>query len=254
MMQLQSPMRTHLLAFTLLTSLAVGGCAWDSEAPAPQPKPLPLPSSDFATKAIYPSTSAQADGANLTVYAALLAQNAFLKLGPTDTLSATVGDAPEQPLLSQGQTYEPHYFATVAAPTVKTDVTIVLRRDHGEVARIALTVPAPFSVSNTPTSVHSGDKVSLAIAPEPVDGDGSWWVILEGPCADRLVLPGTFTNGKLVFDGSGLKQAKNAAASCEVTAKLQHFHVGKADDTFQQPFFSDVLGLQEQRFMATVTF
>ena len=165
-----------------------------------------------------------------------------------------MGDAPEQPLLPQGQTYEPHYFATVPAPQAKTDVTIFLRRDHGEVAKIGLTVPAPFAVSGAPASVHTGDKVSLGIAPEPVEGDGGWWIILEGTCADRLYMLGSFVNGKLVFDGATLKQAKNAAASCAVTAKLQHFYVGKADDAFQQPFFSDVVGVREQRFSATVTF
>ncbi|HEX7604993.1 MAG TPA: hypothetical protein VF316_25425 [Polyangiaceae bacterium] len=246
-------MNTKLL-LPLFASLALAGCAADPEPVVTPPKPVPLPSSDFETKAIYPSTSAQADGANLTVYAALLAKNAFLKLGPTDALSVVVGDAPEQPLLSQGQTYEPHYFATVTAPAAKTDVTIFLRRDKGEVAKIALTVPSPFTLSGAPASVHSGDKLSLGITPEPVDGDGGWWLILEGTCADRLYMLATFTNGKLVFDGSTLKQAKNAAASCPVTAKVQHFYVGKADDAFQQPFFSDVVGLQEQRFSADLTY
>jgi hypothetical protein len=109
-------------------------------------------------------------------------------------------------------------------------------------------------VSNAPTAVHTGDKLSLDITPEPVADDGGWWLILEGTCADRLYMLATFTNGKLVFDGSGLKQAKNAAPSCAVTAKVQHFYVGKADATFQQPFFADVVGLQEQRFSATLTF
>ena len=122
-------MNTKLLLLPLFASLTLAGCTVEPEPAVTPAKPVPLPSSDFDTKAIYPSTSAQSDGANLTVYAALLAKNAFLKLGPTDTLSAVVGDAPEQPLLSQGQTYEPHYFATVTAPQVKTDVTIFLRRD-----------------------------------------------------------------------------------------------------------------------------
>ena len=253
MVQTPTLMKTHLL-FPLVASLALAGCTVEPAPPATAPKPLPLPSSDFDTKAIYPSTSAQSDGTYLTVYAALLAKDAFLKLGPTDALSVAVGDAPEQPLLSQGQTYDPHFFATVPAPKTKTDVTIFLRRAQGEVSKIALTVPSAFSVSGTPASVHAGDKVSLGIAPEPVVDDGAWWVILEGPCADRLYMLATFANGKLVFDGSGLKRAKNAAASCAVTAKVQHFYVGKADAAFQQPFFSDVVGLQEQRFAATLAF
>ena len=109
-------------------------------------------------------------------------------------------------------------------------------------------------MSGAPASVHTGDTLSLAITPEPVDGDGGWWIILDGTCATSLYMPGSFSNGKLVFDGSGLKQAKNAAASCPVTAKVQHFYVGKADDAFQQPLFSDVVGLQEQRFAADLTY
>lgn len=217
------------------------------------PSDAPKLSSTVPTSGIYPSTSAQSDGANLTVYAALLSGK-FLTLGGEDRLSAIVGAGSELPLtLEPSSGSSPHYSLTMAAPDQQTDVTIHLSREKGEIDSIHLSVPGPFSLGATPMSLAPAQKLSIAVTPPPAAGE-SWIAYVDGPCTDgAFPLIASTQGGQLQIDPSALLRPKNAAGTCSVTVKIQHQATGKADAAFSAPFSSDIVGVQERRFLATFT-
>lgn len=244
----------YLLLASLLLPL-VPACAIDTTN-EPPPKELPKPSTDFTNDKIYPSSSAQDDGKNLTVYAALLANGKFLTLGTTDRLVAKVGAGPDVVLQSQGQVYDPHYFATVPTTKEKLDVVLTLDREGtANDAKVELHVPEAFDLDGSlPKDVKQGGTFELGVVPAPVKDDGIYWAIFEGDCVNTgATALGTITpQGKLSFAIGANTLKKDGAASCQATVKVQHVLTGKADSAFSQPSPLDAIGLRERRFTATL--
>lgn len=243
-----------LLLASLFVALAPA-CVIKSDS-TPPPKELPKPSTDFATNKIYPSTSAQDDGTNMTVYAALLANGKFLTLGATDRLVAKIGTGPELVLQSQGQTYDPHYFATVTSTKDKLDVVVTLDRagsadDHS----VTLHVPAGFDLDGAlPSEVKQGIGFDVGVLPAPVKDDSLWWAIAEGDCVatNATSIASITTQGKLHFQFDATTIKKDAT-SCAATLKVQHVMTGTVDPAFEKPFPTDTMGVRELRFKATLS-
>lgn len=244
-----------LLASLLVTVAFAPACVVQSSS-NPPPKELPKPSTDFPTNKIYPSTSAQDDGTNLTVYAALLASGKFLTLGATDRLVAKVGTGPEIVLQSQGQTYDPHYFATVASTKDELDVVVTLDRagtadDHS----VTLHLPAGFDLDGAlPSEVKQGIAFDVAVLPAPVKDESVWWAIAEGDCvqSNATSIASITAQGKLHFQFDATTIKKDAT-SCTATVKVQHVEVGTVDPAFEKPFPTDTMGVRERRFKATLS-
>lgn len=221
----------------------------------PPPRELPKPSTDFPTNKIYPSTSAQDDGTNLTVYAALLGGGKFLTLGATDRLVAKVGTGPELVLQSQGQTYDPHYFATVTSPKDPMDVVVTLDREgSADDHSVTLHVPERFDLDGAlPANIKQAVAFDVGVVPAPITDKTVWWALLDGDCVatNATSIASITAQGKLhfQFDATTLKKD---ATSCAVTVKVQHVAMGKADDAFEQPFPTDMVGVRERRFKATI--
>lgn len=134
-----------LLLASLLLPL-VPACTFENKADPP-PKELPRPSTDFTNSKIYVSSSAQDDGKNLTVYAALLGDGKFLKLGATDRLIAKIGAGPELVLQSQGQVYDPHYAGAVPSFKEAADVILTLDREGtADDAKVTLHLAPAFDL------------------------------------------------------------------------------------------------------------
>lgn len=220
------------------------------------PRELPKPSTDFTTTQIYPSSSAQDDGTTLSVYAALLYQGKYLSLASTDRLVARVGAGPELVLAAQGQTYDPHYVATIASPMLATDVVLTLDRagTDGD-ASVHLHLPATFDLDGTPPSaLKQNVGFDVATLPPPIQGDGAWWAALDGTCVKPgTVATATFSAGKLHFILNDQAIDPNqSATSCAVTVKIQHVYFGEADAAFVKPVPNDTVALRERRFSATL--
>lgn len=238
-----------LLGASLLLPFAAGCAAETSSEPAP--KPLPRPSTDFATKDIYPSTSAQDDGTNLAIYAALLGDGRFLTLGATDRLTAKVGDGAELVLAAQGQTYDPHWSTIVPSPKDAVDVVVTLdRAGDANDARVKLHVPPPFAFDGaTPSDVAFDAKFDVAISPPAVKDETTvYWAIVEGACVEaNTTSDAVIDAGKLTFTVPK-KALKSGTTSCDATVKVQHVQPGKVEGALQPPFPTDAIGLRERRF------
>jgi hypothetical protein len=244
-----------LLASILPLVLLAPACSSTPDV-EPPPKELPKPSTEFPNAKIYPSTSAQDDGKNLTLYAALLGDGKFLTLGTSDRLVARIDDGPELVLAAQGQVYDPHWFVSTPSTPDARDVQIVLdRAGTADDAKVELKVPPTFDLDGAaPASLKAGVAFDVAVTPAPKKDDGIWWAILEGDCvATGATDIATITpTDRLSFTFATTAFAKDAkATSCNVTVKVQHVLTGKADAAFLQPSPIDALGLRERRFGAT---
>jgi len=235
----------------------IPACAFETKSSSnPPPKELPKPSTDFTNDKIYPSSSAQDDGTNLTVYAALLGAGKFLQLAPTDRLVAKIGTGPELVLQSQGQTYDPHYSGAVPSSKEAVDVILTLDREGtANDAKVTLHLPAAFDLDGAlPSDIKQGGAFELAVLPAPVKNDGIYWAIFEGDCVvSGATALGTITPaGKLSFTTNTTTVKKDGAASCTATVKVQHVLTGTADDVFINPSPLDAVGVRERRFTATL--
>ncbi|CAN5781173.1 hypothetical protein BH09MYX1_BH09MYX1_19220 [soil metagenome] len=242
-----------LLLASLLVAL-LPACSVDS-TPVTTPKELPKASTDFATKQIYPSSSAQDDGANLTVYSALLSGGKFLDVSGTDRLVAKIGDGPDLVMLSQGQTYDPHYVAAVPSTKAAVDVVLTLdRAGTADDAKVTLHLPPAFDLDGTlPSAIKIGTPFTVALVPPPVKEDGVYWAVLEGDCVNASTTAiATIDAGKLELLYAASSMKKDGASSCEVTVKVQHILLGTADAAFVQPSPTDAMGVRERRFTATI--
>ena len=242
--------RNLLFLASFLFPLAAAGCSVES-TPDPAPRELPKPSTDFTTNQIYPSTSAQDDGTNLTVFAALLSGTKFLTLGPTDRLVAKVGDGPELVLASQGETYTPHYVATLPSSKDAVDVVITLdRAGTADDAKVKLHVPSPFALDGTPPAeLKAGASFQLGVTPAAVKDDTLYWALVEGTCVNPgATVLATVDQGKLGFVVPTSVFKKDAPASCDVAFRVQHIQAGKIEGAFSEPLPVDAIGLRERRF------
>ncbi len=241
--------------FLLFSLLAIPACTMAVHNDPPPPKVTTA----FTTAQLYPSVSAQSDGQNLTVYAALLGDGKFIQLGSTDKLGVVVGIAAEQPLTLQPNSgSSPHYSVSMVAPTVDTTVIVHLLRANGETDSIALLTPAAFTLGATPALLQRSQSLTVQVSPAPTidtKAKDSWIIYLSGPCVNGDVpIDATIQGSSLVFDLHTIQQIKDAPSTCAVTAKIQHQTLGKVDAAFKQPWPSDAIGVQERRFAAQLSF
>ena len=158
-----STTRNLLLGASLLSTFA---CTARLEPVAPPPSET---SSKYEIADISPSLSAQSDGAQITVYAALFKGGAFLELSPGDTLTGTVGS--ETHTLAEVKEGESiHYTATFAQPATPVQATVSFARADGRRGGDStVLVPAPFTVATAPATVSHQGSVSLTLTGIGVD-------------------------------------------------------------------------------------
>ncbi len=249
-------MNSKPLSLACFLALAVSACTVQTTQNDPPAKELPKPSTDFATNKIYPSTSAQDDGKTMTVFAALLADGKFLTLGSTDKLSAKIAGGPDLALVSQGETYDPHYVVTVPSTPDALDVVITLdRAGTADDAKVALKVPAAFDLDGTlPSDLKQGVAFEVGVNPPAKKDDSLWWAVLEGDCisTSSTAIAAITPAGKLSLTYGANTIKANGAASCKVNVKVEHILSGKADATFSQPYPIDAIGVRHRTFVATI--
>lgn len=243
-----------LLLLALASALAAGCTVTTDSAPN---KPPPT-STTLATGDVWPSMSAQSDGQTLKVYAALLKGSDFVLLDGDESFTASVGT---QTVILQREPYTNggaiHYFATLAAPTVATDVAIAFHRTGGRTDAVShVTVAAPFEVTSpAPPSFRIGSSLAVQISPPPAKGDAGDRTTLAffGDClADSSPRAIAFdAEGAGSFDTAQLV-LKKGATGCDVSVMVRHETLGKSDATFNAADAHPVEGLVGRSFHTSI--
>ncbi len=235
--------------------LALGACSLSSSSsPPPGNDSGPHHSTEFTTDQLRPSMSAQSDGHNLTIFAAVMTHDGSLvKVDGTDWLTASLDGSPDL-LLDWQSDDPPHYVVKALAPTDATDAVVTLHRANGETDAVHLQVPGAFDLAgDIPTDVQRDQRVTLHVTPAP-DPDGVWFVYADGPCANYGDAPSSFVakpSGDTLTFTAKLDDRVASGGSCTATMKVQHLTMGTADPTFAAGYPMDLLGVQERRFVVT---
>lgn len=245
---MNTSIRFPLLA---LVPLALGAC---SAHTSPSTTSQEHSSTEFTTDKLHPSMSAQSDGQYLTVFGAVLADGAGLvKVDGTDWLTASLDGGPDLVLDWQNDD-PPHYTVKAVAPSKAVDAVVTLHRANGEVAHVNLHVPGAFDLTGTlPTDVKRDDLVTVHVSPAP-DPTDTWFVYLDGTCANYGGNPPLWVvqpSGDALSFTAALDPHVATGASCSATVKVQRVTYGSADATFGSTLPTDLLGVQERRFVVT---
>ena len=223
-----STTRNLLLGVSLLSTFA---CVARFDPAATPPSET---SSKYEIADISPSLSAQSDGAQITVYAALFKGGAFLELSPGDTLTGTVGSE-THPLAEVKEGESIHYTATFAQPATPAQATVSFARADGRRGGDStVLVPAPFTVATAPpaTVSHQG-SVSLTLTGIGVDELDTE---VRGVCVKdgQSELYSPVQAGGARLDFSTIPLADSNAPECDLELSLIARTLGTVDPHFAQ--------------------
>jgi hypothetical protein len=246
---------SRFLAFLFPLLVPLSGCTFGAGATTTTPKPPPT-SSTIATSAMWPSMSAQSDGASLKVYAAVLESSDFIKLDAGDFFSAKVGDRDVVMTVEPYTDGKVHYLATFASPTVATDVVIALHRGagHTEALESKTSIAGAFEVTSAPpTSLKHGTLLALTVSPPPLPETAADKMTVQffGDCleGDQPSFALTFdVEGRASFDTAAVQLKKDATSGCDVGVQVRHETRGPADPAFANASIHPVEGLQTRGF------
>jgi hypothetical protein len=192
-------------------------------------------SEDVDTSGIYADISVTGNAGGSALATAVLrvgdaTSTAFVELTAGDALTAADGATTLE--MQDAEILEFHsYNALFDTSEAETVYTIALARDGKEAApATTATLPAPFELTNPPSSVSG--SVDTVLTWEPSGTDDAMMLTVLGDCIDPYATDlddaGTFTIGA----GTLAKSASADSSTCDVTVTLARSRAGTLDPAF----------------------
>lgn len=254
---------------TILSSAAVvaacfslGGCVVstsDSSTPSSSRSSNPPSTQRGSNSAAYDvselsaSMSAQCDGNNLRVYAALLHDaGQFIRLDQGDYFTVRINGGPEIEMQTESDGVTLHYMASFPPNTDPTDALVALHRPSGKngAPLSQVRIAGGFSVAEPSASVKAGEGLYFRMSPAPASASDVR-VELEGSCVNvaTKLTARTAADGRLFVDTTGV--LKPNLGGCDVTAHVRTETYGQVDSVFRRGMLNSIdamEGLQVRTF------